>query len=151
MNTSSQSRMHPILWTSVEDRLTSLLTLAHLEFGYVAQWDPSTHADHVELDAQDDARQSTPERNLRGAVTFHLRFTLGPFSLHFLFGSLTTAGCLLLVCILIHCTVSTHVSEGACHALWASRCDLRDPGWGDPGFPHRWFCSLFCTFIAILQ
>ena len=22
------------------------------------------------------------------------------------------------------------------HALWASQCDLRDPGWGDPGFRH---------------
>ena len=25
---------------------------------------------------------------------------------------------------------------GACHAGLASWCDLRDPGWGDPGFRH---------------
>ena len=30
---------------------------------------------------------------------------------------------------------------GASHACTASQCDLRDPGWGDPGFPH---CDLFC-------
>ena len=28
---------------------------------------------------------------------------------------------------------------GACHACTASLCDLRDPGWGDPGFRHRDF------------
>ena len=31
---------------------------------------------------------------------------------------------------------------GACHAGTASWCDLRDPGWGDPGFRHHdlfWF------------
>ena len=39
----------------------------------------STYAAHTELDAQDDARQSTSERNLRGADMFHLRFTLGLF------------------------------------------------------------------------
>ena len=49
--------------------------LARLEFGYVAQWDPSTHTNHVELNVQDDSRRSTPERNLRGAVTFYLCFT----------------------------------------------------------------------------
>ena len=37
----------------------------------------STYAAYAELDAQDDARQSTP--NLRGAVMFYLRFTLGLF------------------------------------------------------------------------
>ena len=110
----------------------------------------STFAAHAELDAQDDARQSTPERNLRGAVMFHLRFILGLFHFISLFGSLTTAGCLLLVCILIHCTVSTHVNEGACYALWASRCDLRDPGWGDPGFPRRWSCLLFLHLLRAL-
>ena len=30
---------------------------------------------------------------------------------------------------------------GASHACTASQCDLRDPGWGDPGFRH---CDLFC-------
>ena len=29
------------------------------------------------------------------------------------------------------------------YALWASRCDLRDPGWGDPGFPHCWLLFVF--------
>ena len=28
---------------------------------------------------------------------------------------------------------------GACHAGTASWCDLRDPGWGDPGFRHHDF------------
>ena len=28
---------------------------------------------------------------------------------------------------------------GACHACTAWLCDLRDPGWGDPGFRHRVF------------
>ena len=31
----------------------------------------------------------------------------------------------------------SHWDEGACCALWASRCDFRDPGWRDPGFPQR--------------
>ena len=31
---------------------------------------------------------------------------------------------------------------GACHACTASQCDLRDPGWGDPGFRH-------CDFFAL--
>ena len=30
---------------------------------------------------------------------------------------------------------------GACHACTASLCDLRDPGWGNPGFRH---CDYFC-------
>ena len=30
---------------------------------------------------------------------------------------------------------------GACHACTASHCDLRDPGWGDPGSLH---CDFFC-------
>ena len=30
--------------------------------------------------------------------------------------------------------------NGACHACTASLCDLRDPGWGDPGFRH---CDFF--------
>ena len=30
---------------------------------------------------------------------------------------------------------------GACHACTASLCDLRDPGWGDPGFRHRDFLA----------
>ena len=30
---------------------------------------------------------------------------------------------------------------GACHACTASHCDLRDPGWGDPGFR---LCDFFC-------
>ena len=32
---------------------------------------------------------------------------------------------------------------GACHAGTASWCDLRDPGWGDPGFRHHDFFG-FC-------
>ena len=36
-----------------------------------------------------------------------------------------------------YCTARSHWDEGACYALWASRCDLRDPGWGDPGFSQR--------------
>ena len=35
------------------------------------------------------------------------------------------------------CIAQSHWDEGACCALWASRCDFRDPGWGDPGFPQR--------------
>ena len=35
------------------------------------------------------------------------------------------------------------------HAPWASQCDLRDPGWGDPGFRHCWSACV-CTFTAIL-
>ena len=31
---------------------------------------------------------------------------------------------------------------GACHACTALQCDLRDPGWGDPGFRH-------CDFFAL--
>ena len=31
---------------------------------------------------------------------------------------------------------------GACHACTASQCDLRDPGWEDPGFRH-------CDFFAL--
>ena len=31
---------------------------------------------------------------------------------------------------------------GACHACKASQCDLRDPGWEDPGFRH-------CDFFAL--
>ena len=46
-----------------------------------------------------------------------------------------TAGCLLLVCILIHCTVQ-HVNEGACYAPRASRCDLRILA-GGSWFPRR--------------
>ena len=56
--------------------------LAYLDFGMSTNGIASTHAAHTELDAQDDARQSTPKRNLRGAVTFHFRFTLGLF--HFI-------------------------------------------------------------------
>ena len=27
-------------------------------------------------------------------------------------------------------------SQGECHAVKAALCDLGDPGWGDPWFPH---------------
>ena len=26
--------------------------------------------------------------------------------------------------------------QGECHAMMAALCDLGDPGWGDPWFPH---------------
>ena len=26
--------------------------------------------------------------------------------------------------------------QGECHAVKAALCDLGDPGWGDPWFPH---------------
>ena len=26
--------------------------------------------------------------------------------------------------------------QGECHAVLAALCDLGDPGWGDPWFPH---------------
>jgi len=26
--------------------------------------------------------------------------------------------------------------QGECHAVKAALCDFRDPGWGDPWFPH---------------
>ena len=26
--------------------------------------------------------------------------------------------------------------QGECHAMKAALCDLGDPGWGDPWFPH---------------
>ena len=26
--------------------------------------------------------------------------------------------------------------QGDCHAVKAALCDLGDPGWGDPWFPH---------------
>ena len=91
---------------------------------------------------EDDDRRSAPERTLRGAGAFHLRFTLVHVSHHVsfhFFGRYTTAGCLLLVFhpefIGLHRAIS--LDEGACCALWASRCDFWDPGWGDPGFPQR--------------
>ena len=36
------------------------------------------------------------------------------------------------------------------YARWASQCDLRDPGWGDPGFRHCWSAFGSCTSTAIL-
>ena len=34
---------------------------------------------------------------------------------------------------------------GACHACTASHCDLRDPGWGDPGSRH---CDFFAWHLS---
>ena len=60
------------------------------------------------------------------------------------------------------CMSRSHWDEGACCALWASRCDFRDPGWGDPGFSQRevlflhlpranlWLC-LFWFLLALLD
>ena len=36
---------------------------------------------------------------------------------------------------------------GACHAGTASWCDLRDPGWGDPGFRHH---DLFAWHLPVI-
>ena len=73
--------------------------------------------------------------------SFHLRFTV------VLFHTFCFAYC---VCIAYHGRVPAAGSMtpsssvcflswdwGACYALWASRCDLRDVGWGDPEFPQR--------------
>ena len=35
--------------------------------------------------------------------------------------------------------------QGECHAVKAALCDLGDPGWGDPWFPH-WALLLFAPF-----
>ena len=92
-------------------------------------------------------RRSTHERTLRGVHSFHsfhLRFTVVLFHPFF---SLN---------LCLHCIPR----QGACCwsidslmlrmvailGLWcllcpvASRCDLQDPGWGDPGFPQRAVC-----------
>ena len=76
---------------------------------------------------------------------------LAPLLTRFLlfFGSLPTAGCLPLGCIPIHCT--SVICGWRCCFLVASRCDLRDPGWGDPGFRHCRSVVLFCTFAVILR
>ena len=36
---------------------------------------------------------------------------------------------------------------GACYAGTASWCDLRDPGWGDPGFRH---CDFFAWHLSVI-
>ena len=78
-----------------------------------------------------DDRQSTYERTLRGGRTLllsfslcmsHSRFTVVSHSFFHTPGISMRSMCI-----------------GACHACTASLCDLRDPGWGDPGFRHRDF------------
>ena len=75
----------------------------------------------------------------RGALS-HLRLTFFVFHLVF-FGLLPTAGCLPLGCILIR--ARPYYALEVTYALWASLCDLRDPGWGDPGFWHCWSFVVF--------
>ena len=35
-----------------------------------------------------------------------------------------------------HVSVFASKCQGECHAVKAALCDLGDPGWGDPWFPH---------------
>ena len=76
-----------------------------------------------------DDRQSTHERTLRGGrfvTSFLTRYVSLSFHPPFSLARQSTWS----ICI------------GACHACTASQCDLRDPGWGDPGFRH-------CDFFAL--
>ena len=42
------------------------------------------------------------------------------------------------------------MNKGACYALWASRCDLRDPRWGNPGFPAMLVLFVFLHLLRDL-
>ena len=66
----------------------------------------------------------------------------------FLFGSLTTAGCLPLVCILIHCTVFNAFEGALCPVGFT----VRSPGsWlGGSWVSALLIVGCLCTFIAIL-
>ena len=88
----------------------------------------------------DDDRQRTRERTLRGvrcccyfiltlyvSLPFHVSFTTSFFTL---LGISRRSICI-----------------GAYHACTASWCDLRDPGWGDPGFRH---CDLFAWHPSVI-
>ena len=99
----------------------------------------------------DDDRRSTFERTLRGTGAVYFRFTLVHVSHHVSISIVWTGtprqgAC----CWCSHpfnslaCIARSRWDEGACCALWASRCDFRDPGWGDPGFRNVMCC--FCTF-----
>ena len=90
-----------------------------------------------------EPRRRRTEKNV---VLSHTFCFASSFALH------TTAGCLLLVQCLFHVRMIQWLSWdwGACCALWTSRCNLRDPGWGDPGFPQR-VDGLFAPFPGALQ
>ena len=79
------------------------LLLAHLKSRHCGPTHASIHGHDLLNSKPQDAWWSTTERNLRGAVSpsSHVVLLFTPF----FFGSLTTAGCLPLVCIPIHCTV----------------------------------------------
>ena len=62
--------------------------------------------------------------------SFHFRFTLIPSYLFTQLGISRRSMCI-----------------GACYAGTASWCDLRDPGWGDPGFRH---CDFFAWHLPVI-
>ena len=85
-----------------------------------------------------DDRQSTHERTLRGG---RLRF-------------LVHSVCLTTVSLSFHPHLfhtpgisMRSMCIGACHACTASHCDLRDPGWGIPGFGIATFLLGTCRLI----
>ena len=97
---------------------------------YYTSAQPSPFTRNSQCKEHQDDCQSTHERTLRGGrLLCDFLFTryVSP-SFHPLFhspGISTWSMCI-----------------GACHACTASQCDLRDPGWEDPGFRH-------CDFFAL--
>ena len=58
----------------------------------------------------------------------------------------------------LHCDPALSVfapkCQGECHAVKAALCDLGDPGWGEPWFPHwalviLWFFLLFVLWACV--
>ena len=85
------------------------------------------------IPVQYDDWKSSTERTLRVAESWYraVFFTLDHFSpLLFHGGSFSP------LCCDPALSVFASKCQGECHAMMAALCDLGDPGWGDPWFPH---------------